>query len=279
VVSGDVADDGSPEAYAAAAGLVGGFARSHGARQVYCTGNHDDRAGFAEVLRDSASAQLSRPDVVLRQPQDGMTAPLLDSGLLSALDERWRARGVPTSADLHPGLSDAEMDALTAPLGLSLPGEARVWWRWANGVPQEAVRSTRQIGGGMPFLPLEEAVAIYLRHRGIAEELAARPDLAALGRDVEGWWGREWVPITVTGSGGVIVCDCGVERGAPTPIRFVDWEAREAYAVPVVPSFGQMVSWWIEAYDDGVWDYDADEARWIYRDELLSRERDLSRLV
>jgi 3',5'-cyclic AMP phosphodiesterase CpdA len=50
VVSGDIADDGSPEAYADAAGMVAGFARPRGAPQIYCVGNHDDRASFAAVL-------------------------------------------------------------------------------------------------------------------------------------------------------------------------------------------------------------------------------------
>ncbi len=50
VVSGDIADDGSPEAYAAVQSLVGGFARERHAGQVYCPGNHDDRAAFAGTL-------------------------------------------------------------------------------------------------------------------------------------------------------------------------------------------------------------------------------------
>ena len=49
VVSGDIADDGSAEAYAAAARLIGGFASIRGAPQVYSVGNHDQRAGFAQV--------------------------------------------------------------------------------------------------------------------------------------------------------------------------------------------------------------------------------------
>lgn len=50
VVSGDVADDGSPEGYADALAQVGAFARDRGAAQVWCTGNHDDRDAFTAVL-------------------------------------------------------------------------------------------------------------------------------------------------------------------------------------------------------------------------------------
>lgn len=50
VVSGDIADDGSPEGYRDALALVGDFARRHGAAQVWATGNHDDRTAFSAVL-------------------------------------------------------------------------------------------------------------------------------------------------------------------------------------------------------------------------------------
>ncbi|WP_329160220.1 metallophosphoesterase [Streptomyces sp. NBC_01717] len=50
VVSGDVADDGSVEAYTAARRMVRGFALRKRAAVVFCTGNHDERGAFAKVL-------------------------------------------------------------------------------------------------------------------------------------------------------------------------------------------------------------------------------------
>ena len=50
VVTGDVADDGSREAYARAHGLLSGYAGQRGADVFYTTGNHDDRTTFADVL-------------------------------------------------------------------------------------------------------------------------------------------------------------------------------------------------------------------------------------
>ncbi|MFI1723196.1 metallophosphoesterase [Streptomyces sp. NPDC020489] len=51
VVTGDLADDGTVEAYRAVRELVGEFARGKGDVPVfYTTGNHDERAAFAEVL-------------------------------------------------------------------------------------------------------------------------------------------------------------------------------------------------------------------------------------
>ncbi len=50
VVSGDIADDGSIEAYAAARQLIGDFARERQVPVIFSTGNHDDRQAFTEVL-------------------------------------------------------------------------------------------------------------------------------------------------------------------------------------------------------------------------------------
>jgi 3',5'-cyclic-AMP phosphodiesterase len=50
VVSGDVADDGSAEAYADALDLVGAFARGRGIPAIFSTGNHDERKQFTAVL-------------------------------------------------------------------------------------------------------------------------------------------------------------------------------------------------------------------------------------
>ncbi|WP_043674033.1 metallophosphoesterase [Streptomyces xylophagus] len=51
VVTGDLANDGAVEAYAAVRELVGGFARVMGGVPVfYTTGNHDEREAFGKVL-------------------------------------------------------------------------------------------------------------------------------------------------------------------------------------------------------------------------------------
>ncbi|MEV0901847.1 metallophosphoesterase [Actinoplanes sp. NPDC049802] len=50
VVTGDIADDGSREAYTDALGLIGAFARQRHIPAVFSTGNHDERAAFTAVL-------------------------------------------------------------------------------------------------------------------------------------------------------------------------------------------------------------------------------------
>jgi 3',5'-cyclic-AMP phosphodiesterase len=50
VVTGDVADDGTSEAYAQAWQLIGGFAREREIPAFFTTGNHDERGAFGSVL-------------------------------------------------------------------------------------------------------------------------------------------------------------------------------------------------------------------------------------
>jgi 3',5'-cyclic AMP phosphodiesterase CpdA len=67
VLTGDVADDGSREAYADVRDLVGTFGRERGIPAVISTGNHDERHAFTQVLgsghRDANGAD--RPAAVI----------------------------------------------------------------------------------------------------------------------------------------------------------------------------------------------------------------------
>jgi hypothetical protein len=63
--------------------------------------------------------------------------PVLDDAGLAEYVERLRSLGVPVDALSEPGLSDAEMDEMVAVIGLVLPGEARVLWRWHDGTPED----------------------------------------------------------------------------------------------------------------------------------------------
>ncbi|NUS09930.1 MAG: metallophosphoesterase [Streptomyces sp.] len=64
VVTGDIADDGSREAYRRAHELLSDYAAPRGAHLFYATGNHDDRAAFADVLGCGHAA----PDAVFDGP-------------------------------------------------------------------------------------------------------------------------------------------------------------------------------------------------------------------
>ena len=88
---------------------------------------------------------------------------------------------------LEPGLAGEEMDALTAPLGLRLPTEARLWWGWHDGVAASQVRyeHEREAAPGWPYFPLEESIARCRQWREISREWAE----GAPGAEPPPWWG------------------------------------------------------------------------------------------
>ncbi|MEU1192728.1 metallophosphoesterase [Streptomyces sp. NPDC005859] len=139
VVTGDLADDGSVEAYTTVRELIGGFARSLDAPVFYTTGNHDERSAFAKVLGSGHS------DAVLEFPGaeraavstvGGRRFVTLDSlvpgqvyGRLGTEQLRWLRDVLSTPAELgtvvafhHPPIA-LDISATQKVFGLRDPGE------------------------------------------------------------------------------------------------------------------------------------------------------------
>ena len=182
---------------------------------------------------------------------------MLTIDLLEALADRWRLLGAPIIENLRPGLSDAEIDALTHPLGITLPGEARTWWSWHDGVGSDAGRPEHKIGGlMMELIPLAEAVRDYQDGRALLVDAGGEGALED--------WPTSWFPITAQGHGDVVVCQCGVPRNAATPIHVFHWDQPDPR--PAANSFGELIALWIEAIDSGRWVYDAPRRSWYLDD-------------
>jgi cell wall assembly regulator SMI1 len=124
---------------------------------------------------------------------------LLTEELLEGLAARWRAQGMPIADALRPGLSDDEIDRLTAPLGLTLPREARTWWGWHDGA-EFNVRGSSNIGPLRVFEPLSVAVHATAQTREMMR--GADGVLAPM-------WQESW--LRMSASEGVVVIDCGVD--------------------------------------------------------------------
>ncbi|WP_200304024.1 metallophosphoesterase family protein [Streptomyces adelaidensis] len=141
VVTGDLADDGTVEAYVRVRELIGGFARSMGAPVFYTTGNHDEREAFGEVL----GSGHSRPEAVLETAAServavstvgGWRFVTLDSlvpgrvyGRLSVAQLHWLREVLGTPAEHgtvlafhHPPIA-LGISATQRAFGLSDPGE------------------------------------------------------------------------------------------------------------------------------------------------------------
>jgi cell wall assembly regulator SMI1 len=176
---------------------------------------------------------------------------LLDDALLNDLEQRWRDRGAFIAGALLPGLSDEEIDALTEPVGLQLPAEARRWWAWHDGaspqVPGLDIAAT--LGPVREFRPLAHAVRDCQQWRELMDE------------DDPCGWKHGWLPID--GNKRPTVFDCGGAFDAPVPVRSYFVEDPTA-GQDGVESIGELVSIWIRAIDSGAWSYERAGDQWRY---------------
>lgn len=163
---------------------------------------------------------------------------------------------MPVASSLRPGLRDEEMDALTAPLGLRLPREARRWWGWHDGASAQPGFEPEVIGPpSMSFFPLADAVERTGSIRKIQNELWER----------FGWEGSEpdWKPgwLVLTNPERPIVIDCSVGLDDPVPVRSFFFQ-EPMVAAEGVKSLGELIRIWIYAFDSGAWGCDLATAAW-----------------
>ena len=183
--------------------------------------------------------------------------------MLEELEARWRAQGAPIAEDLRPGVEPRAIEAATSAVGVELPTEARVWWGWHDGTRRSL--TSHAIGGDLLYLTLEAAVSRYEQ-----EQAGAAAAVEDDGVDAQETWQPTWFPVASRGDGAVMACDCDVAEGDPTPIRRVHWEKfGEQSVVPVAPSLGTVVSWWIDAIDSGAWFFDRERGFWEEDHERL----------
>lgn len=189
---------------------------------------------------------------------------ILDSSLIDRLIATLRVQGAPMVDHLNAGLSDDEMNALVAPLGISLPDEARVWWHYANGVtnangvPPDAPSSI-DLSPSWSWAPLEEIVAECREMRQIGNE-DVLPGEPSVYRD-------SWLPIVL--GDGMLVMDTSQSVIAPAgTVDFADYDLDDTW-IPDLPSLGALVQAWTSALETrAVW-YDHDQQLFnVYGDRL-----------
>lgn len=183
--------------------------------------------------------------------------------MLVEFKDRMRAQGAPVDEWGEPGLSGDEIAEMLAPLGLTLPVEACVWWEWHNGATQPP---ESKFGPRKRYLSLSAAIKQYEQSRWVAEKGAEDWP----GQSTDSLWDPQWFPIE-PGPQPVVV-DCGVPEDTPTPVRYIDWEDIPNNHEIVAASLGEMVSWRILALDCGAWQWDVATGDWIVSDELLPKE-------
>ena len=105
--------------------------------------------------------------------------------LLPLLENALRDQGAQAILEaFRAGLSDQQMDDLTEPLGIVLPGEAKQWFAWHDG--SSSTWNTHALTPLFSTLPLATAVAEAWKRR------AAEPDPPP---DEDLWpWPWSWIP-------------------------------------------------------------------------------------
>ena len=141
---------------------------------------------------------------------------------------------------------------------------------WGIGIAFVHNRSAATLAEVPPELVLHDLAGMADRAPDLVVEMA-HPDY---------FFHRALFPITDSGGAGIVVCDCSVPDGAPTPIRRIEpAEMAEGLPAPKAPSFGAMVVRWIEAWDRPLWGYDAAAGRWVEYPENRTEADNRSRLV
>jgi cell wall assembly regulator SMI1 len=194
-------------------------------------------------------------------------ARLLGEEQLLRFEALLREHDVPIDEWTRPGLDDADIDLAISPLGLRLPREARIWWRWRDGTIYGGQRKLP--GPWYMALSIEGAVDQYLQLRQVAKNSA--PDWPQNDPDII--WSPSWLPIIRTAQ--PIAIDCSVPLDAPTPVLHVDFtdldrSLQPRFNVPRASSLGEMVGWWIMALETDIWYWDESDGWWRTRRERLA---------
>lgn len=160
----------------------------------------------------------------------------LTNDQIDRLVDALRQQGAPVVDRLAPGLSDREMDELTAPLDIRLPEEARTWWGHCNGAhsqPGDGAHSVA-LSPAWWWAPLEAVVSLCQELRAMSD-----PDT----------WLASWLPIVV--GDGELIIDTSVARGQLTPVHVIDFEGDDddfgVRHVPTLPSLAALVDTWTAA--------------------------------
>ena len=193
---------------------------------------------------------------------------LLDIQLLGELERRLRDSGAPLVDYLRPGLSISDQNELATQIGISLSEESQLWWSWHDGAGFSENPADSNLGW-IHFLSLEQAV----------EETKQAAEIAAeVGTDDLVLWSPDWLAFLGT-DGASITCDCNLEKGQPSAVRYIDFEMGSDSFEPIVPSLRDLVEFWIEALERKYIVYQPEMSQWQQTGEWPDMVEDLSVLI
>lgn len=169
-----------------------------------------------------------------------MTSPDLPAAL-ATFEQRLVTSGAGIHRYLLPGIPEAEVRRKLSAIGMEPPQELVEWFAWHNGV-RDPLYKTSGDGWLLKWAPLSLRDAIADWH----------------GRDKEEYWEwrSEWLPIALSGPATLAV-HCAPPQGREATLRCADpWLGLfDEKQVPSFTGFTAVVTWWIEAIDQGWYEY------------------------
>jgi hypothetical protein len=155
---------------------------------------------------------------------------MLDDEILGQLERRWQELGTTMPDRMEPGLDDAEIDRITAPLVFRVPEEVRRVFRWHRGSSLAPFAAYRTL------LPLETSVRLTLGFRQQDDD-----------------WRPNWLKFMDEKP--YIVLACG-SYDDPVPVWHYDY-AQLPPTRPAFASIGELFLFWISLIDEGYMYWDA----------------------
>jgi hypothetical protein len=156
---------------------------------------------------------------------------MIDEELLSRLERRWHELGSTMLSRMEPGLDDAQIDQIAAPLDFRIPEEVRRLYRWHAGSSLSDIVYSRVL------LPLQVSVDDTL-------------DFLATDDD----WKPGWLKFM--NEKPYIALDCSGNYEGPVAVWHYDYMS-EPPTRPVFESIGDMFAFWLRLLDEGVMYWDA----------------------
>lgn len=188
---------------------------------------------------------------------------MLTEQLLDRLTATWHAHGVPIEEALAPGRVVSSFTSDDEKLHVELPAELRTWWAWHDGMVEDW-QGTWPVAPGLTPMSFKESRDWWQWSLEHAQKIAADAPAGTPNADPGYWWREGWIPLASDGTG-YIVADCDLGEPDVAPIRRIKWEPDlDVTSRPRTESFGQLVEWWIEALELGLWTYDRDTKTWTW---------------
>ncbi len=159
--------------------------------------------------------------------------------ILERLRTALRSAGASLADELEPGLSDEQIDGLGDELGLAIPAELRVFWRWQTAPSTPRHEWSRDVNSEYELLPPHEAVELTKVMRTMFKDIGVEYSSSLLA-------------FATCGAQVRLAVDCS-NTGPLNPVL----EESDDGEYPIGPSFGTLFAYWAQLIETG--EYTADE--------------------